>query len=212
MRREGLLIGEVAAKSGVSRKALRLYEKAGILPPPRRTESGYRVYSSETLGLLAFVAQARRRARVTDVSEAGSVPFLTVANRADRPLLLLDGEELIGAMQTSYTRSSPPSRLALTGKLELTQGRRIRKLTQPYWRLAIATIPTMPTISWTHRAPVNAGLPTTDGDAVPMLIHLHCGSNARLGMFCASARAQMHCASPRPRRWGEGIGHVTLVS
>ena len=60
MRREGLLIGEVAAKSGVSRKALRLYEKAGILPPPRRTESGYRVYSSETLGLLAFVAQARR--------------------------------------------------------------------------------------------------------------------------------------------------------
>jgi hypothetical protein len=99
MRREGLLIGEVAAKSGVSRKALRLYEKAGILPPPRRTESGYRVYSSETLGLLAFVAQARRRARVTDVSEAGSVPFLTVANRADRPLLLLDGEELIGAMQ-----------------------------------------------------------------------------------------------------------------
>ena len=39
------------------------------------------------------------RARVTEVSEAGSVPFLTVANGADRPLLLLDGEELIGAKQ-----------------------------------------------------------------------------------------------------------------
>jgi DNA-binding transcriptional MerR regulator len=36
MARDGLLIGEVAAKSGVSRKALRLYEKAGILPPARR--------------------------------------------------------------------------------------------------------------------------------------------------------------------------------
>ncbi len=39
------------------------------------------------------------RARVTEVSEAGSVPFLQVANDADRPLLLLDGEELIGAKQ-----------------------------------------------------------------------------------------------------------------
>ena len=37
--------------------------------------------------------------RVTEVSEAGSVPFLQVANGADRPLLLLDGEELIGAKQ-----------------------------------------------------------------------------------------------------------------
>ncbi len=43
--------------------------------------------------------EAGDRARVTEVSEAGSVPFLTVANGADRPLLLLDGEELIGAKQ-----------------------------------------------------------------------------------------------------------------
>ncbi len=39
------------------------------------------------------------RARVTEVSEAGSVPFLKVANGANPPLLLLDGEELIGAKQ-----------------------------------------------------------------------------------------------------------------
>ncbi len=43
--------------------------------------------------------EAGARARVTEVSEAGSVPFLKVANGADRPLLLLDGEELIGAKQ-----------------------------------------------------------------------------------------------------------------
>jgi hypothetical protein len=60
MARDGLLIGEVAAKSGVSRKALRLYEKAGILPPARRTGSGYRIYGPETLPLLGFVTQARR--------------------------------------------------------------------------------------------------------------------------------------------------------
>ena len=60
MTRDGLLIGEVAAKSGVSRKALRLYETAGILSPPRRTASGYRTYGPETLAILAFVARARR--------------------------------------------------------------------------------------------------------------------------------------------------------
>jgi hypothetical protein len=43
--------------------------------------------------------EAGDRARVTEVSEAGSVSFLKVVNEADRPLLLLDGEELIGAKQ-----------------------------------------------------------------------------------------------------------------
>jgi hypothetical protein len=36
---------------------------------------------------------------VTEVSHGGSVPQLTVVNRADRPVLLLDGEELVGAKQ-----------------------------------------------------------------------------------------------------------------
>ncbi|MGH7413374.1 MAG: heavy metal-responsive transcriptional regulator [Candidatus Rokuibacteriota bacterium] len=60
MAHEGLQIGEVAARSGVSRKALRLYEKTGILPSPRRTVSGYRLYGQDTLALLVFVRQARR--------------------------------------------------------------------------------------------------------------------------------------------------------
>src|SRR5688572_22297751 len=60
MEREGLLIGEVAAQSGVTRKALRVYEAAGILPAPRRTSSGYRVYDRETLSLLSFIRRAQR--------------------------------------------------------------------------------------------------------------------------------------------------------
>ena len=60
MGRDGLLIGEVASRSGMSRKALRLYERTGILPASRRTTTGYRVYGPETLSTLAFVAQARR--------------------------------------------------------------------------------------------------------------------------------------------------------
>jgi len=58
--RQGLLIGEVAARGGVSRKALRLYEATGILPRPSRTPAGYRLYSDEALDVLTFVTQARR--------------------------------------------------------------------------------------------------------------------------------------------------------
>lgn len=60
MGRQGLRAGEVVARSGVSRKALRLYEAMGILPPPARTDSDYRIYGPEVLPLLRFVTQARQ--------------------------------------------------------------------------------------------------------------------------------------------------------
>ena len=81
MVREGPLIGEVAAKTGVSRKALRLYEKAGILLPARRTGSGYRMYGPETLTVLAFVPKARQLgfgldeiARIVTLKRSGRTP------------------------------------------------------------------------------------------------------------------------------------------
>ncbi len=37
--------------------------------------------------------------RVTEVSEGGSVPELSFVNEGDRPVLLVDGEELVGAKQ-----------------------------------------------------------------------------------------------------------------
>src|SRR2546428_12968398 len=58
--RNDLFIGELAARGGTTRKAVRLYETAGILPAPRRTASGYRVYDAEALRLLGFVRQAQR--------------------------------------------------------------------------------------------------------------------------------------------------------
>jgi MerR family transcriptional regulator, copper efflux regulator len=57
--RDGLLIGEIARRSGTSRKALRLYEATGILPPPRRTAAGYRVYAETDLHRLEFVREAK---------------------------------------------------------------------------------------------------------------------------------------------------------
>ena len=50
---ESIRVGELVKRSGSSRKALRLYEARGILPTPRRTASGYRIYGDEVLTLLS---------------------------------------------------------------------------------------------------------------------------------------------------------------
>ncbi|RLJ17523.1 hypothetical protein DJ031_14535 [bacterium endosymbiont of Escarpia laminata] len=55
--------------------------------------------STEPHYLLLDEALARGCARVTEVSESGSVPELRFVNECDRPVLLLDGEELVGAKQ-----------------------------------------------------------------------------------------------------------------
>ena len=59
MDRSGLLIGEVAKRSGASRKAVRLYESRGILPPARRTASGYRVYEADAIRVVRFIKRAQ---------------------------------------------------------------------------------------------------------------------------------------------------------
>ena len=52
-------IGELAARSGLSVKALRFYETAGVLPEPRRRPSGYRDYDDGALARLRFVKAAQ---------------------------------------------------------------------------------------------------------------------------------------------------------
>ena len=53
-------IGEAAKASGVSAKMIRHYEEAGLIPAATRTESNYRVYSTNDVAMLRFIKQARR--------------------------------------------------------------------------------------------------------------------------------------------------------
>ena len=45
------------------------------------------------------LAEAGDRVRITVISEGGSVPDLKLTNLGDLPLLILDGEQLVGAKQ-----------------------------------------------------------------------------------------------------------------
>jgi DNA-binding transcriptional MerR regulator len=47
--RERLLIGEVAELLGITPKAIRHYEKLGLIEEPGRAESGYRLYAADDL-------------------------------------------------------------------------------------------------------------------------------------------------------------------
>lgn len=57
---ECFTIGELAKQTGVSRKAIRLYEEKGlILPSIKRNEGNYRVYNNEHVFCISGIKQLR---------------------------------------------------------------------------------------------------------------------------------------------------------
>jgi MerR family copper efflux transcriptional regulator len=52
-------IGELAAEAGITVKALRFYERAGVLPERQRRSSGYRDYNEAALTRLRFIKAAQ---------------------------------------------------------------------------------------------------------------------------------------------------------
>jgi hypothetical protein len=76
-------------------------------PPESETEASY---------LTLDDALAQGWTMVTEVSEQGRVPELRVVNRGDRPTLILDGEELVGAKQNRIVNLS----ILIPSKSEVT--------------------------------------------------------------------------------------------
>lgn len=76
MGQQGLVTaGEACRRTGITRKALRLYEEEGLVEPAARTPAGNRLYDEEALRRIEFV----RRARLLGFSLAEAKEFLHVA-------------------------------------------------------------------------------------------------------------------------------------
>jgi DNA-binding transcriptional MerR regulator len=57
--KEGTFIGKVARQTGLSVHTIRFYETEGLLREPARTNSGYRVFSPQTIEQLQFIRKAQ---------------------------------------------------------------------------------------------------------------------------------------------------------
>ena len=55
----GMTIGELAGELQLNPKTIRYYEEVGLLPEPRRSESGYRLYSRHEMERLRLIQRAK---------------------------------------------------------------------------------------------------------------------------------------------------------
>ena len=54
-----LTIGNLAKAVGLNPATIRYYEEMGVIPRPRRSESGYSLYSEEDVHRLGFIQRAK---------------------------------------------------------------------------------------------------------------------------------------------------------
>jgi len=54
-----LTIGQVAAQTGTNAETLRFYEREGLIPPPARSDAGYRHYSDAVIQRVRFIQRAK---------------------------------------------------------------------------------------------------------------------------------------------------------
>lgn len=91
-------IGAVARELGVNPKTIRYYEQIGLLPPPRRTETGYRIYLQADIERIGFILRARDLdfslddiGEILALRERGDIPCRYVTELVDEQI------EAIGA-------------------------------------------------------------------------------------------------------------------
>lgn len=83
--RDGLTIGGLAQRSQVSRDTLRFYERRRLLSPPRRTASGYRLYTEDDAGRVRFIRRAQAMGlTLEDIQELLRAQTLKTADQCRR--------------------------------------------------------------------------------------------------------------------------------
>src|SRR6266545_4530333 len=78
---ERLRIGDVASRSGVTRDAIRFYERSGLLDEPGRTQSRQRIYEVSALDRIQLV----RRLQNCGLT-IGDIKEILFLRGADRPV------------------------------------------------------------------------------------------------------------------------------
>lgn len=56
---QGLLIGDISRRTGVNIETIRYYERIEVMPKPKRSEGGQRLYDESQLNRLGFIKRSR---------------------------------------------------------------------------------------------------------------------------------------------------------
>ena len=90
-------IGELAAAAGVTTKAIRFYERVGLLAAPERTPGGYRDYDGEAVSRLSFIRAGQSAGltlgelrEVVALRDRGEVPCSHVVGLLETKALEID--------------------------------------------------------------------------------------------------------------------------
>ncbi|MFQ5915853.1 MAG: heavy metal-responsive transcriptional regulator [Nitrospinota bacterium] len=76
-----IYIGKVAKQVGLNPRTIRYYETLGLLPPPLRSESRYRLYTQQAVELLHFIKKAKTLGfTLTEIRE-----IIALRQRGDLP-------------------------------------------------------------------------------------------------------------------------------
>jgi DNA-binding transcriptional MerR regulator len=81
MAQKTMLISEPGRRLGVNPKTIRYYEAVGLMPPPARNPSGYRVYTEQDVARLEFIL----RAKALDFSLEEIREILALRERGEAP-------------------------------------------------------------------------------------------------------------------------------
>lgn len=93
-----LSIGEVSARTGLSVDALRFYEREGAFPPPQRSASGRRGFSSDDVAWIGIVQRLRASGMsLSDIARYAELVRAGVGNETERLALLKRHEEKVRA-------------------------------------------------------------------------------------------------------------------
>lgn len=94
-----LRIGELASDLNINPKTIRYYEEIGLLPPPSRTASGYRLYTATDRERLRFILKAKtigltleEIAEIVSIHQDGEQPCEHVLLLLDRKVAAVDAQ------------------------------------------------------------------------------------------------------------------------
>ena len=90
--REGFTIGDLAGRCSVSRDTLRFYEREGLLTPPRRSASSYRLHGEADAARVRFIRRVQATGlTLDDIRELVTGPAAPDAGGLDRIVAQLGG-------------------------------------------------------------------------------------------------------------------------